>query len=74
MSIQQNTGTSGLIDEKAIDNGDPVFTKEQLKRFNYQLKRNLAAESQTDAINGKSPMLVVETYFRCQYSLGEFER
>jgi hypothetical protein len=73
MSIQQNTGTSGLIDETALENGDPVFTKEQLKQFNYQLKRNLAAQASTSEINGKSPMLVVETYFRCQYSLGEFE-
>jgi hypothetical protein len=33
----------------------------------------LAAQASTSEINGKSPMLVVESYYRCQYTLCEFE-
>lgn len=75
MSIadQLSNGSSGLIDESADQNDDPTFTSRELERFDYQLLRNLAANANTEAINGKSPMMIVKSYFRCQHTLDEFE-
>lgn len=63
----------GLVEETALDTGDPVFTKEQLENFAYPLLRNLAAHANSDCINGKSNKLEVVDYYAVQYSLGEFE-
>jgi hypothetical protein len=66
-------GSLGLVDERAIDNGDPVFTKEELDNFDIMLLRNLAAEANTNAIHGKSTKFEIKSYFRCQRNLTEYE-
>lgn len=63
----------GLVEETALENGDPVFSKDQLENFSYQMLRNLGAYADTDQINGKSPMMLVKSYYGCQHSLSEWE-
>jgi len=73
MSISFDVDSDGLVSETAEDNDDPTFTTEELERFDYQLLRNMAAEANTDEIHGKSPMMLVKSYFKRQYTLSDFE-
>lgn len=65
-----------LVDETALQNGehDLIFTGDQLNNFSTTFLRNLAAHSDSDAINGKSTALEMTAYFKCQRSLSEYER
>lgn len=63
----------GLVNETAVENGDLVFTTEELQDFDIMLLRNLAAEASTDAINGKSTKYEIVEYFRCQRNISEYD-
>lgn len=61
-----------LVSETAIENGDPVFTNDQLEKMSSTMLRRLAAHSDTECINGKSPRYIITCYFSCQRSLTEY--
>lgn len=61
-----------IVNETALSNGDPVFTKEELDRMSNTMLRRLAANADTDEINGKSLRLEIVSYFRCQKSFEDF--
>lgn len=52
-----------LLDEHATDNGDPTYTYGELEGMNHQRLRNMAAEADTDAINGRSVGVRVYAYY-----------
>ncbi|WP_246982112.1 hypothetical protein [Halorientalis marina] len=54
---------SGMVDERAAENGDPVFSLEELEEMHYQEIRRIAANANTDAIGGKSTKLEIFAYF-----------
>lgn len=62
-----------IVDELATDNGDMCFTNEQLNNMTKKMLRRLAANADTDAVNGKSTKMEIQVYFRCQRSLSEYE-
>ena len=75
MSTQNPFGSVSedrLVDEVAADNGDPIFTKAELNSMSNTMVRRLAANAETDLINGKSPRMLIECYFTCQRDLSEF--
>lgn len=53
----------GIIEERAADNDDPVYSIEELEQMHYQERRRIAANASTDAIHGKSTTLEVFAYF-----------
>lgn len=62
-----------ITPEKASDNGDPVFDREELESMDYEELRALAAQVETDAINGKSTKLEMIDYFAThQVSLEDY--
>lgn len=67
------TSELSLVQETAIENGDPCYTLEQLDRFAPKLLRRLAANANTNEINGKSTMYEIKEYFACQRGLSEYE-
>jgi len=69
---EQSAGSLSLVDETALDNGDPVFTKAELERFDIMLLRNLAAGANTDEIHGKSTKFEITAYFNCQRTLADY--
>jgi len=74
MSLHDTSaGSLSLVSETAIDNGDLIFTKSEFENLHYQYVRNLAAEANTDEINGKSNRLEIQSYFVCQRALDEFK-
>ena len=64
-----------LVDETAIETGDTelIFTKEQFQNFDHNFIRNLAANANTDCVNGKSNRLELQSFFVRQRSLKEYE-
>ena len=54
---------SELLDEHASDNGDPTYSYGELKAMNAQRRRNLAAQVDTDVVNGRSTKIEVYAYF-----------
>jgi hypothetical protein len=65
-----------IVNETALDNGDPILTTKQTdpdNGYSHKLLRRLAAEANTDEIYGKSPSLQLRAYFRCQYTLDDFQ-
>lgn len=63
-----------LVDECAIDNGDPVLTTEEAERYDSKVLRRMAAHANTDAISGRDVRLQWVSYFARQRTLGDFER
>lgn len=69
------TGTHGdctptycrLVDETAAQNGDPVYSRDELAAKDHQELRRMAADANTDEINGKSTRLEITAYFSCPY-------
>jgi len=58
-----------LVSETAVDAGEPddlTFTPQQWARFSTRMKRRLAAEADTDAVNGSSTTLEIRAYFVTQ--------
>lgn len=62
-----------LVDETAADNGDPCLSTVELDQYTHKLLRRLAAEANTDEVNGKSNQLELRAYFHCQRSLTDYE-
>lgn len=69
---ESNESNNTLLDETAVDNGDPIFTEAELERMSHTMLRRLAAEASTSEINGKSNKLLITLYFKGQKSLDEF--
>jgi len=53
-------------------NGDPVLTTEEVKRMDNKVLRRMAAEANTDSINGRSVALEWQGYFGRQRTLTEY--
>lgn len=69
----RDTGSLKIVDETAAENNDPIFTTEQVNNFSNHMLRRLAAQANTDEINGKSLRLEHETYFGRQKTLFDYE-
>lgn len=69
----RDTSALSIVDESAIDNGDDVYTSEELSNMDPQLLRRLAANANTNCINGKSVHLEIKSYFGRQRTLPEFD-
>jgi len=66
-----------LVDETALDDPacrarDLIFTGDQFDDLDYQLKRRLAAATDSDEINGKTDSMVMRSFFVRQRTLDEF--
>jgi len=61
-----------LVEETAIDNGDPVLTTEEAGRMSNKVLRRMAAEADTDAISGRDVMLEWVDYFARQKCLTDY--
>lgn len=61
-----------LVDACPIRNGDMVFTTEETKQFDTNFLRNLAANANTDAVNGRSTRLEIISYYGRQMTLGDY--
>lgn len=63
-----------IVDETAIDTGQTelVFTADQLDNMSNTMLRRLAAELDTDAVNGKSTRIEIRAALACQKSLEDF--
>lgn len=68
----ENTSFS-LLEETALETGDMIFTTEEVSNFDYTFLRNLAANANSEELNGKSNRLIIETYFARQRTLKDFE-
>lgn len=64
-------GYCGLVDETAAQNGDPVYTREELEAMGQHEIRQLAGEADTTEVTGKSTKLEIIAYFTCPYPGGE---
>lgn len=62
-----------LVEETALDNGDPILTTDEIDTYSHTLLRRLAAEANTDAVYGKSNRLELRAYFHCQRTLSDYE-
>ena len=56
-------GMRQVVDGHASENGDPVFTLEELEAMDAQRIRNLAADANTDAVSGRSTRVEMYSYF-----------
>lgn len=77
MSLVDTPITSGafkIVEEHATDNGDPVFTKEELNNMSYQMLRLLAANANTSVINGKSNQLQIKAYYGRQTTFKDYSK
>jgi hypothetical protein len=63
-----------LVDETAVDTGDGhlIMTEKAFDNIDPQFRRRLAAEANTDEINGKSTALEMKYYFCRQRSLTDY--
>jgi len=59
-------------ESRAIDRGDPVFTMQEFEKLDQHLVRRLAANAESDEVNGMSTMPELKSYFVCQYSMGDY--
>ena len=64
-----------LTNETALETGDTdyILTPEQFDRLDQHVKRRLAANANTDEINGKSTGLEIRSFFVRQYTLFDFD-
>lgn len=62
-----------LVDETALDTGDLILTTEEVEKYDYQVLRNLAAQANTDEVNGKSNKLLIQKVFGRQATLNDYE-
>lgn len=69
----QETSSLTLVNETALDNGDPVLTKHEVNQYSTKVLRKMAAAADTDEVHGKSVGLEMRAYFGCQYTLSDFE-
>jgi len=59
--------------ERALTHGDPIFTPEQFNRLEQHFLRRLAANANTDEVNGSSTLPELKSYFVCQYSMSDYD-
>lgn len=52
-----------MIDERAAESGDEVYSRSELEEMHYQELRRIAANANTDAIGGRSTKLEIFAYF-----------
>jgi len=79
MSLHDVSASSlSLVDETALD--DPVcrdrnliFTADEFENLDYQFVRRLAAQAESDEVNGKSDKIIVRSFFVRQHSLFDYE-
>lgn len=60
-----------ILPERAIETDDPVWTKQELEAMDYDELRQLAAETDSDAVNGKSTKLEIIGFFARKTSYEE---
>ena len=75
MSTQNAFGSvrdDRIVNETALDNGEEAYTVEQLNKMSNTMLRRLAANADTDVVNGKSTKMEIISYHRCQRSLTEY--
>lgn len=76
MSLHDTPVSSlGLVDENCVTAGEPedmIFTTEQVASFDTKVIRRLAAAAESDEIHGKSTKLLMQAYFKGQYTLNDF--
>jgi len=58
---------------RALERGDPIFTIEQFERLEQHFLRRLAANANTDEVNGSSTLPELKSYFVCQYSIEDYQ-
>jgi len=63
---------TNLVTDCPMRNGDPVLTTEEVKRMDNKVLRRMAAEANTDSINGRSVALEWQGYFGRQRTLTEY--
>ena len=65
---------SSLVEETAIDTGQPelVFTREQFDNLDNKVVRRLAAQFDSESVNGKSPRFQTRAALAVQRSLDEY--
>lgn len=65
-----------LTNETAVETGDThlIMTGEEFDDIDPQFRRRLAAEANTDEINGKSTALEVRFYLCRQRTLGDYAK
>jgi hypothetical protein len=63
-----------LVEETALDNGDPVLTTEEGERYSNKVLRRMAAEANTDAISGRDVQLEWYSYFCRQRTLNDYAK
>lgn len=63
-----------LVSKTALDTGqtDLILTAEQFDNLSNTMVRRLAAEFNSDEVNGKSPRFVSRSALVCQRSLAEY--
>jgi len=79
MSLHDVSASSlSLVDETALD--DPVcrdrnliFTADEFENLDYQFVRRLAAQAESDEVNGKSDKILIKSFYVCQHTLSDFE-
>ena len=74
-ATSKSASSFSLVDETAIDTHQPelIFTREQFENIDPQFRRRLAAELDTDSVNGKSTRLEIGAALAVQRTLSEFE-
>ena len=65
---------SSLVEETAIDTGqtDLILTREQFDNLDNKVVRRLAAQFDSDSVNGKSPRFQTRAALAVQRSLTEY--
>ncbi len=61
-----------LVDETALENGDPVLTTEEAEQYSNKVLRRMAAEADSDAISGRDVQLQWISYFARQRTLDDY--
>ena len=65
---------SSLVEETAIDTGqtDLILTREQFDNLDNKVVRRLAAQFDSESVNGKSPRFQTRAALAVQRSLDEY--
>lgn len=61
-----------LLPNGEMYGGDETYTRQQLKDMGYETLRQMAAEVDDDAINGKSTKMEIISFFTNMKALDEF--
>ena len=61
-----------LVDETAVDTGDPVLTTDEVEQYSSKVLRRMAAASESDAISGRDVRLEWVAFFCRQRTLADY--